>query len=70
MRNRLSGTRTGGRRACLCPDGTYSKDCCDGSIWAQGIGVIIKAPTTYDLFIPLNSDSLITSGGLTFKVTA
>lgn len=25
-------------RACLCDDGTYSKECCDGTIYAQGIG--------------------------------
>ena len=30
----------GGRRACLCPDNTYSIKCCDGDNWAQGIGVI------------------------------
>ena len=28
------------RRACLCPDGTYSIKCCDGSLQAQGIGRI------------------------------
>ena len=28
----------GGRRACLCKDkNTYSIECCDGSLWAQGI---------------------------------
>lgn len=26
------------RRGCLCPDGTYSTKCCDGSLQAQGIG--------------------------------
>ena len=26
------------KRACLCPDNTYSRKCCDGSIQAQGIG--------------------------------
>lgn len=31
----------GGRRGCLCPDGkTYSIDCCDGTLEAQGIGKI------------------------------
>jgi len=30
----------GGKRGCLCPDGTYDRDCCDGSLQAQGIGVI------------------------------
>jgi hypothetical protein len=34
---------TTGSRACLCKDArTYSKECCDGSLWAQGIGVIQK----------------------------
>jgi len=28
----------GGRRGCLCDDGTYSKKCCDGTLHAQGIG--------------------------------
>ena len=28
----------GGRRGCLCKDGTYKKKCCDGSVEAQGIG--------------------------------
>jgi hypothetical protein len=32
----------GGRRACLCEDNTYKIECCDGSIQAQGIGVINK----------------------------
>ena len=26
------------KRACLCPDGTYSRKCCDGSLLAQGVG--------------------------------
>lgn len=34
------------RRGCLCPDGrTYSRDCCDGSLQAQGIGNITKDPS-------------------------
>ena len=33
----------GGGRACLCWDkNTYSISCCDGSIQAQGIGVITR----------------------------
>lgn len=28
----------GGKRGCLCKDGTYSSKCCDGSLQAQGIG--------------------------------
>ena len=40
------GSRTspkGGRRACLCWDtNTYSRSFCDGSVRAQGIGVITR----------------------------
>ncbi len=36
-------SQNGGQRACLCPDTlNYSRQCCDGSIWAQGIGSITK----------------------------
>lgn len=30
-------------RGCLCPDGTYSRKCCDGSFQAQGIGNITRS---------------------------
>ena len=30
--------QVGSKRGCLCEDGTYSVDCCDGSLQAQGIG--------------------------------
>jgi len=34
---------TGSGRACLCWDSnTYSIECCDGSMRAQGIGVITR----------------------------
>lgn len=29
-------------RGCLCPDNKYSRKCCDGSLQAQGIGVIYR----------------------------
>ena len=36
---------TGSSTACLCWEtNTYSMDCCDGSMRAQGIGVITKQP--------------------------
>jgi len=34
----------GGSRGCLCPNGTYSRKCCDGSLQAQGIGPITALP--------------------------
>ena len=38
----------GGRRGCLCENGTYSSKCCDGSLEAQGIGSItgVESVTT------------------------
>jgi len=30
------------KRGCLCKDSTYSTKCCDGSLQAQGIGVIVR----------------------------
>lgn len=29
-------TKTG--RVCMCKDGSYSQECCNGEIYAQGIG--------------------------------
>ena len=33
-------SRAGGKRGCICPNGTYSSRCCDGSLQAQGIGAL------------------------------
>ena len=39
----------GSSRACLCWDtNTYSISCCDGSVRAQGIGVITRTATIDD----------------------
>jgi len=32
----------GGRRGCLCKDGTYKSKCCDGSLQAQGVGSLVN----------------------------
>lgn len=39
----------GGTRGCLCPDNTYSSKCCDGSLQAQGIGLIYRKGETFYL---------------------
>ena len=32
-----------GKRGCLCKgENTYSRKCCDGNLWAQGIGSITR----------------------------
>lgn len=42
----------GTQRACLCPNGTYSRKCCDGSLTAQGIGRTTGIDQTTPVFIP------------------
>jgi hypothetical protein len=46
----------GGNRACLCKHkDTYSRKCCDGGLWAQGIGSIEGTPGAESSYI-LNED--------------
>ena len=39
----------GGSRGCLCEDNTYNVICCDGSLQAQGIGLIYRKGETFYL---------------------
>jgi hypothetical protein len=32
----------GGNRGCLCKDGTYKKECCNGDLQNQGIGATLS----------------------------
>ena len=36
----------GGKRGCICKDGTYNSKCCDGSLEAQGIGSMVNQVTS------------------------
>ena len=36
----------GGKRGCICKDGTYNSKCCDGSLEAQGIGSTVNQITS------------------------
>ena len=38
MAKRKTTSRVGGNRGCLCKDGTYSKECCQGELSQQGVG--------------------------------
>lgn len=38
MSNPSKTSPKGGKRGCLCPNGTYSSECCNGELIAQGIG--------------------------------
>lgn len=44
------------RRGCLCKDNTYSRKCCDGSLWAQGIG---RTGSSIQLLLQENGDFLL-----------
>lgn len=35
----------GGKRGCLCGDGTYKAECCDGTLQAQGVGSMVSQGT-------------------------
>ena len=49
----------GGRRGCLCRDrDTYSIECCNGDIIAQGIGSI-SAPVQEDFLAQENGDLIL-----------
>lgn len=32
----------GGKRGCLCDDGTYNAECCDGTLQNQGVGSLVN----------------------------
>jgi len=48
--NKIMGNKTsspkGGKRGCLCKDGTYSSKCCDGELINQGIGSTVNQQTS------------------------
>lgn len=41
-----------GNRGCLCPDNKYSRECCDGSLQAQGMGPLNGGGTSVIIHIP------------------
>jgi len=38
MAKKSKTSPVGGKRGCLCKDGTYSSKCCEGELSQQGIG--------------------------------
>jgi hypothetical protein len=44
--NKIMGNKTtspkGGKRGCLCKDGKYSSECCQGELQEQGIGSTVS----------------------------
>lgn len=40
MSNKTTSPK-GGKRGCLCKDGKYSSECCEGELSQQGIGTLV-----------------------------
>jgi hypothetical protein len=49
----------GGKRGCLCDDGTYNSKCCDGTLQAQGVGSLVSQGTP--TIVNTNEARVITS---------
>ncbi len=45
MGNKTSSPK-GGKRGCVCKDGTYSSKCCNGELQEQGIGALQEQTTS------------------------
>ena len=43
----------GGKRGCVCKDGTYSSKCCNGELQEQGIGSL----TNQQVVVTTNTDN-------------
>ena len=39
MKTKSKTSPKGGKRGCLCDNGKYSKECCNGDLQNQGVGV-------------------------------
>ena len=57
IKNKIMGQKTsspkGGKRGCLCKDGTYSSKCCNGELSEQGIGSL----TNQEVIVTTNTDN-------------
>jgi hypothetical protein len=55
-----STSPVGGKRGCICKDGTYNKECCTGELDAQGIGSTVEQATE-TIIINTNTERVITN---------
>ena len=57
IKNKIMGQKTsspkGGKRGCVCKDGTYSSKCCNGELSEQGIGAL----TNQEVIVTTNVDN-------------
>ena len=47
----------GGKRGCLCDDGTYKAECCTGELQNQGVGSLVNQGT--QVIINTNQERVI-----------
>lgn len=52
MGNKTSSPK-GGKRGCVCKDGTYNSKCCNGELSEQGIGAL----TNQQVVVTTNTDN-------------
>jgi hypothetical protein len=60
MASKKTSPQEGSKGACLCEDGTYSKECCKGEEINQGIGALVGQGTS--LIINTNEPRTVGSG--------
>ena len=58
MGNKTSSPK-GGKRGCICKEGTYSSKCCNGELSEQGIGSTVNQQTSN--VVNTNQPRVITS---------
>lgn len=60
MASKKTSPQASNKEACLCADGTYSKDCCQGEEINQGIGSLVNQSTS--VVINTNEPRTVGSG--------
>jgi hypothetical protein len=58
MENKTTSPK-GGKRGCLCKDGTYKKECCNGDLQEQGVGSLVEQST--NVVVNTNTERVITN---------
>jgi hypothetical protein len=60
MANKKTSPKASNNQACLCEDGTYSKECCKGETINQGIGSLVGQGSS--IVINTNQPRTVVSG--------
>lgn len=60
MASKKTSPSPNGKQACLCADGTYSLDCCQGEEINQGVGSLVAQSTS--VVINTNEPRTVGSG--------